>query len=221
LSLTNIPERLLDATLDTLSRALGANGCWVQFISPGSGKLTLSAYHGFSPHIHEKIAAMDLAHPLAQEVIGIGSSVTISDLTQNGHLGLSMFAEEGFVTLVAVPIFTYRVHGITGVVYRRKKRFTKDDTRLITTAASIIGLTLNKYLSLKHMDDESRSRETEKLPASTVFVEEKKVEPFSLPKLETITEDKQLETVHHNNGNGYKEHVHKMNNFRNSHRALY
>ncbi len=79
LSLTNIPERFLDTALDTLSRTLGTNCCWVQVITPGSDKLTLSFHLGFTPHIQDKMAAMDLSHPLAQKVIGIGTRVTIPD----------------------------------------------------------------------------------------------------------------------------------------------
>ncbi len=164
---------------------------------------------------------MDLNHPLAQEVIGIGSRVIIPDLSQNGHLGLSMFAEEGFVTLVAVPIFTYRVHGITGVVYRTRKRFTKDDFYLITAAASIIGLALNKSASLKQIDDGQRSQGINRLQSSTILAEKNEIKQPVLFESEIITSKEQPQAIHINKSEAYKEHLHKMRSFRNFHRALY
>lgn len=164
------------------------------------------------------MAAMDLNHPLAREVIGIGTSVTIADLNRNGHLGMSMFAESGFVALIAVPIITYRVHGILGVVYRTRKRFTKDDIYLVTAVASIIGLALNKFTSLKQTDD---GQGTKSLPSSTILAEENAIKQPMLSESEIITDKEQPQVIPTNNGEEYKEHLHKMTSFRNSHRALH
>jgi transcriptional regulator with GAF, ATPase, and Fis domain len=218
LSLTHVPERFLDSALDTLSRALGTNCCWVQVIAPGSNKLILSAHQGFTPYIQDKMAAMDLNHPLAQEVIGIGTSVTIPDLNQSGHLGMSMFAESGFVALIAVPIITYRVNGIMGVVYRTRKRFTKDDSYLITAVASIIGLALNEFTSPKQTDDEHR---TKKAPSSTIPAEKNQIKQPVSNKSENTTSKEQPQVIHPKDSDAYKEHLHKMISFRDAHRALH
>ncbi len=218
LSLTHVPERFLDSALDTLSRALGTNCCWVQVIAPGSNKLILSAHQGFTPYIQEKMAAMDLNHPLAKEIIGAGTSVTIPDLSQDGHLGMSMFAESGFVALIAVPIITYRVNGIMGVVYRTRKRFTKDDSDLITAVASIIGIAINEFTSPKPTDDEQR---TKKAPSPAMLAEKNEIKKPVLNKPENITGKEQPPVIHSDNGDEYKEHLHKMISFRNAHRALH
>ncbi len=220
LSLTNIPERFLDTALDTLSRALGTNCCWVQVITPGSDKLALSFHIGFTPHIQDKMAVMDLSHPLAQKVIGIGTSVTIPDLNQDGLLGLSMFAEAGFVTLIAVPIITYRVDGIMGIVYRTRKRFTKDDSHLITAAASIIGLALNKCTLFEPTDDGHKRQGTKNVQPSTILPEENEIKPPVLLESEIIVSKEQPPVIHVNENEEYKEHLYKMRTFRNSHRSL-
>jgi len=221
LSLTNIPERLLDAALDTLSRALGTNCGWVQVITPGSDKLVLSAHQGFTPHIQDKMAAMNLDHPLAKEVIGIGTSVTIPDLSQNGNIDMSMFIEAGFVALIAVPIITYRIQGIMGVVYRTRKRFTKDDTDLVTAVASIMGLALNKCASLKQTDDGQRRQGTKEVQSSTILVGNNEIKQTVLLESEIITSKEQPQVIYIDNSEAYKKHLYKMRSFRNSHRALY
>jgi transcriptional regulator with GAF, ATPase, and Fis domain len=221
LSLTNIPERFLDTALDTLSRTLGIDCCWVQVITPSSDKLALSVHIGFTPHIQDKMAAMDLSHPLAQKVIGIGTSVTIPDLNQDGHLGLSMFAEAGFVALIAVPIITYRVNGIMGLVYRTRKRFSKDDSYLITAVASIIGLALNKCTLFEPIDDGQRKQGNKKVQSSTILAGENEIKQPVLLESEIIASKEQPQVIHTNNGEEYKEHLHKMTSFRNSHRALH
>jgi transcriptional regulator with GAF, ATPase, and Fis domain len=216
LSLTNIPERIVDAALDTLSRALGTNCGWVQVITPGSNKLVLSAHQGFTPHIQDKMAAMDMNHPLVKDVIGIGTSVTIPDLNQDGNLGMSMFAEAGFITLIAVPIITYRVQGIMGVVYRTRKNFTKDDTDLVTAVASIMGLALNKSTSLKQIDTSRRgAKEAQSKPTPAGKQETK--QPV-LPESEITTDKEQPQTDYID---VYKKHQLKMRAFRNSHGILY
>jgi hypothetical protein len=220
LSLTNIPERFLDTALDTLSRTLGSNCCWVQVITPGSDKLALSFHIGFTPHIQDKMAVMDLSHPLAQKVIGIGTSVTIPDLNQDGHLGLSMFAEAGFVTLIAVPIITYRVNGIMGLVYRARKRFSKDDSYLITAVASIIGLALNKCTLFEPPDDGQRRQGINRAQPSTILAGENEIKQPVLLESEIITSKEQPQVIHINNGDGYQEHLQKMITFRNSHNVL-
>ena len=221
LSLTNIPERLLDAALDTLSRALGTNCGWVQVITPGSDKLVLSAHQGFTPHIQDKMAAMNLDHPFAKEVIGIGTSVTIPDLSQNGNIDMSMFIEAGFVALIAVPIITYRIQGIMGVVYRTRKRFTKDDTDLVTAVASIMGLALNKCASLKQTDDGQRRQGTKEVQSSTILVGNNEIKQTVLLESEIITSKEQPQVIYIDNSEAYKKHLYKMRSFRNSHRALY
>jgi hypothetical protein len=221
LSLTNIPERLVEDALDTLSRALGTNCGWVQVITPGSNKLVLSAHQGFTPHIQDKMAAMDLSHPLAKEVIGIGSSVTIPDLSQNGNLDMSMFTEAGFVALIAVPIMTYRVQGIMGIVYRTRKSFTKDDTDLVTAAASIMGLALSKCTSLKQIDDGQRRQGTKEVQSKPILAEKNEIKQPVLLESEIIASKEQPQVIYANNGEAYKKHLLKMRAFRNSHGALY
>ena len=143
LALNSEPGRLLDTVLDTLSRRLNADGSWVQLPAAG-GKLRLAASHGLTPELQAGLAAMSLEHPFGQEVIGTGNSVVIPDLARNGHYDLSLFTTAGFRSLLCVPIMTYRVHGIMGTGYRRRKRFNQDNTALLSAIAGLTGVALTR-----------------------------------------------------------------------------
>ncbi len=145
LSLTNIPKHLLDMALDTVSRVLDVDCCWVQLITPSSNELSLSACCGFTSDMKHKMATMNLDHPIGKEVVGIGNTIIIPDLSRDGHFDISLFEEVGFRSLIAVPIVTYRGHGIMGMAYRATKRFSKDDSDLLIAVAGLIGMGCYKH----------------------------------------------------------------------------
>jgi hypothetical protein len=131
-----------------------------------------------------------------------------------------MFAEAGFITLIAVPIITYRVQGIMGIVYRTRKSLTKDDTDLVTAVASIMGLALSKCTSLKQLDDRQRKPGTKVVPSKPIPAGKDEMKSPALPGSETITSKEQQQTDLTRDSEAYKKHLLRMRAFSNSHRAL-
>jgi hypothetical protein len=133
--------------LDTLGRVLKIDCCWIQTISDQQRKkLLLAAERGFSPGMCQEIGAMDLGHRFSQQIIGLGHKIIIPDLSNDGIFGLDSFRKKGYKWLVAVPLMTYRVHGILGTASRNRKLLRKDTPDLIMVAGGLIAASLNKAL---------------------------------------------------------------------------
>jgi signal transduction protein with GAF and PtsI domain len=144
LSLSNETQNLLNMTLDTLARVLGIECCWVQTIDARKRLLHLAAERGFSSEMRREITAVDMGHSFGKQIIGLGNSIVIPDLSVNGRYGLPSFRAAGYRWLVAAPLMTYRVHGVLGVASRHKKRLRKETADLVTVIAGLIGTALNK-----------------------------------------------------------------------------
>jgi transcriptional regulator with GAF, ATPase, and Fis domain len=144
LSLSNETQNLLNMTLDTLARVLGIDCCWVQTIDARKRLLHLAAERGFSSEMRREIAAVDMGHNFGKQIIGLGNSIVIPDLSANGRYGLPSFRAAGYRWLVAAPLMTYRVHGVLGVASRNKKTLRKETADLITLIGGLIGTALNK-----------------------------------------------------------------------------
>jgi hypothetical protein len=145
LSLTNEPLKLANTALDTLAQVLKVDCCWIQTISDRKNKeLRLAAARGFTDEIRREINTMDLDHDFSEQIIGLGHKVVIPDLHNDGLYGLSSFRQAGYRWLVAVPIMTYRVHGILGTASHNKKGLQKETADLIMVIAGLIGNSLSK-----------------------------------------------------------------------------
>lgn len=221
LSLTNIPNRLLDMALDAMSRKLDMDCCWVQMLTSNDHELSLSAYCGFTPYMRDKMARVNLNHPLGQEVVGLGNSIIIPDLSRDGHFDISLFEEAGFSSLMAVPIMTYRVQGIMGVGYRTKKQFTRDDSNFLTIIAGVIGMAVNKCILLEQANRLEKSQVSDSVPHSLSPADKSQVQEPELLEYGDITSGEQLgKRPVCESSEAYKGHLQKMTIFRNSHKPL-
>jgi hypothetical protein len=198
-----------------MSRTLKVDCCWVQVIDLGSHKLSLSAYHGFTPLILEKMTDMDLNHSFVEETSGIGSPSVIQDLKLDGRFGMSFFAKEGFRSLVAVPIFTYRIIGILGTAFRVKKRFDKDYIDLLVAIAGIVGVVHDKCAFLKDAYSNNEQASDKSLLLG-IHPHNFNLENAETSGLEDITKNKQRTKP--GSREHFKKHQYNMNQFRNSHR---
>ncbi|OGO19238.1 MAG: hypothetical protein A2144_02065 [Chloroflexi bacterium RBG_16_50_9] len=218
--MTHVPGRLLEASLDTLSRRLVVDCCWVQIIIPDDNKLSLSAHHGFTPYMRDRIATMELSHPFGQEIVGIGNTIIIPDLCRDGHFDIPLFKEAGFRSLMAVPIMTYRVNGILGLACRAKKRFTKEYSYLITAIAGVIGMALNKCVLLEQMDGTGKKRISDNTLLSLSTAAISKTNDIKRSASEVVMGKEQLsEGQGRENSGAYEKHLYRMRLFSDSHKA--
>ena len=144
LALSNEPGLLLNMTLDALVRALGTECCWVQTINGDKRSLQLAAERGFNAEMRREVSELDIARGFGRQVVGLANGLVIPDLSRDGRYGLSSFGAAGYRWLVAVPLMTYRVHGVLGVASRDKKRLRKETPDLALIIAGLIGTALNR-----------------------------------------------------------------------------
>jgi signal transduction protein with GAF and PtsI domain len=236
LSLSNEPDKLANMALDTLAQVLNIDCCWIQTISDRKHKkLFLAAERGFSPEMQQEIATMDLSHSFSEQIIGLGHQIIIPDLSHDGLYGIPSFKNTGYKWLVAVPLMTYRVHGILGTASRNRKLLKKDTADLIMTIAGLIATALSKANLTqpapapdKHAGEPAlQVKEELKTPAIKASREPLK----EIKKEHKAPEKKAEEPVHAKSVNipppnkptrrpdgAFHSHAHKMEIFRKSHK---
>ncbi len=146
LSLSNDPQQLLETALDTTTEILGVSCCWIQLGSLESHLLPLVACRGFTPAMQSEISLGTLEHDLVSRVAGLGHKIIIPDLNRDEEYDLSAFRAAGLESLAAVPVRTYRIHGIMGVATRSQQRFNRDFPELLMAVAGLVGMALNKAI---------------------------------------------------------------------------
>ena len=142
LALSNEPQQLVEAVLDKLLQVLNIDCCWVQLLSPESRDLKLVGCRGFTTDMIWEIGLSQPGHTLSDQAV-MGHKITLPDLSRDREYRLSSFVKAGLHSLAAVPIRTYRPHGVIGIASRTKKRFRQEDAELLMAIAGMIGAALN------------------------------------------------------------------------------
>jgi GAF domain-containing protein len=157
LTLSSNPNQLLGTTLDTITGIYKADCCWVQLADTGGDKLPLVASLGFTEYMKREMNLLDRNHRFSHEIIGMGHNVVIHHLNRNGKYDIPIFSKSGFRSLLAVPIMTYRIHGILGMAFRSKMKFSDDFTRLFDVIAKLLGMSLHKSTLNEHVWEKTKS----------------------------------------------------------------
>jgi signal transduction protein with GAF and PtsI domain len=142
LALSNEPTLLIEMVLDELMGTLNIDCCWAQFVRSEDHGLQLAAHRGFSPEMTSDMEFMGPGYTLGNHA-AMGIKVIIADLSRDGEYGLSSFEKAGFRSLVAVPMRTYRTHGVMGIASRSKKRFNIEVAELLVVIAGLVGASVN------------------------------------------------------------------------------
>jgi len=215
LSLTNEPDNLANMALDTLSQLLNLDCVWIQLIADKKKKiLSLAAERGFNPEIKREIAAMDMSHAISQQILGLGHVITIPDLNNDGLYGIPSFKNTGFKWLVAVPLMTYRAHGILGAASRNKKLLGKDTPNLLMTIAGLIAGALMKAQL-------SQGKAEPDIPAIMPILEPSNKTVPEITREETIDvvkPERPVTMTPRRNDGAFHSHTKKMEGFRRAHR---
>jgi transcriptional regulator with GAF, ATPase, and Fis domain len=106
---------------------------------------------GFTPEMKRDLGRLDKKHRFSHEIIGLGHRIIIPSLNRDGKYDIPLFRKPGFRSLIAVPIMTYRIHGILGAAYREKTKFSQDFTELLAVIANLIGMSLHKSMLHRQM----------------------------------------------------------------------
>jgi signal transduction protein with GAF and PtsI domain len=219
--------------LDTLTRTLDIECCWIQTISDRKRKeLRLAAERGFNPEMRRDITAMDMGHGFSQQVIGLGHKIIIPDLSNDGRYGLPSFRKTGYRWLVAVPLMTYRAYGILGAASRNRKRLQKDTADLIMTIAGMIATALiktdlagaprgtQKAIASAAAEVKEEPKPAEKKPAASI-IPKAKAEPKAGDKKPEIPVNTRPESpppvAPPRRESAFRSHARRMESFRKSH----
>ncbi|MDD5126892.1 MAG: GAF domain-containing protein [Dehalococcoidales bacterium] len=160
LSLSNDPQQLTQTALDTIKEVLNIECCWIQLGNTENARLPIIGFRGFTPRMEEEIKLGGLEHDLIKLVAGLGHKIIIPDLSRDEAYELSAFREVGLSSLAAVPIRTYRIHGVLGVASRVKLRLNQEFAELLTAIAGVIGMALNKAIPAWQNDTTLRKQTT-------------------------------------------------------------
>jgi len=202
--------------LDSLSEFLEVHCCWIQLANPLNYDLRLVSFRGFTDEIQREMALMNMNHCFGREIVGLGHKVIIPNLSRDGSYGMSMFERAGFCSLIAVPIMTYKLHGIMGAAYRDKKRLSNDFSQLLAVIANLLGMALNKCI-LKEQTIESEDR----LQSSNIF-HTKVSKKETTQKKDTIANeiaDINCTPQDEDTINTFQKHSDKMSAFRKLHKT--
>jgi transcriptional regulator with GAF, ATPase, and Fis domain len=158
LSVSDKQEFIVETALDSLMETLDIHCSWIQLSGQSGTNPYLASQRNFTEDILHDMTHMDKAHPLFLEVLGMGNRIVIPDLSLDGAYGMSAFEKAGFCSLVAVPITTYKVLGILGAADKKKRRFGNDIAQLLSTIASLVGVSLTKTgIAQKSLPEKNRS----------------------------------------------------------------
>jgi signal transduction protein with GAF and PtsI domain len=203
-------------TLDTLAQVLEVECCWVQTINARKRSLHLAVERGFNSEMRREMSAMDMGRHFSQQVVGLGNGIVIPDLSRDGRYGLPSFQAAGYKWLVAVPLMTYRVHGVLGIASRYKKRLHKETADLVMVIAGLIGTALNiAGLAQKSQIPEKRepSPDKENPPDAVAPLEEV---PALIDK-STAPQAAADKNAAKPPDSPFHKHTHKMKSFRSLH----
>jgi len=228
LSLTNEPQTLLNTALDTLSDAMGVECCWIQTLHSRKHTLSFVANRGFTPEMQSEIKTMNPDNSFNEQIIGMGQKIVIPDLSNDGMYGLSSFRDAGYKWLIAVPLMTYRVHGLLGMASRKKKQLQRETPDLALVIAGLIGSALNRsYLFQKTVMQKKSVPVTPEITRTDVDnpvgkpVRETNNQPDDKPVLEIPkepeTESTATKNVDRPAEDAFHQHSRKMERFRRSH----
>ena len=194
--------------------------CWVQLVRLGSGKLPLSACRGFTQEMQREMASIDMEHRFSHEIVGLGHQVIINNLSRDGNYNIPVFERAGFCSLVAVPIMTYRVHGILGMAYRDRKKLGRDYTELIAVIANLIGMSLNKTM----LNKQPRELPKQPYPSNRINLTsgaKRHDAPSTAAEPENImdTRERQQSEKKKKRSEDFQEHARRMKTFNDYHKS--
>jgi signal transduction protein with GAF and PtsI domain len=207
LALSRQPRQLIEMVLDKLVQVFDLDCCWAQLIRLEDRRLHLVASRGFTPEMVRELDAEE-EHTLSGQAV-MGLRVVIADLSRDGNYGLSSFAEAQLRSLVAVPMRTYRTHGVLGIASRSERRFDEEFAELLTVIAGFIGAAINTAQLTQIVLTDNDRRESRAEPDADNGAQDS-------PVTETVSEPPPAII----NTENFERHAQRMSTFYSSHKRI-
>ncbi|MFC1918278.1 GAF domain-containing protein [Chloroflexota bacterium] len=214
ISLTEKPNLIVEAALDSLSENLKTDCSWIQLTDPLSNKLNLVSSRNFTHEIHNVMAHIDKDHYCVKEIVGLGNRIVIPNLSMDGRYGLVVFEEAGFHSLIAVPIMTYKVFGIMGIAYRSSKKVSNEFTQLIAVIANLVGMALNKEMIAEYSTQQQGNAQNNSSIGTGINIKE-----VSEERIVSTGEKEAINSIRlpEKEQTAFRKHSKKMDTFRKLH----
>ena len=213
LALSRQPQQLIEMVLDKLVQIFDVDCCWVQLILPEDRSLQLVASRGFTPEMVRELDAEEQEHTISSQAV-MGLRIIIANLNRDGNYGLSSFAQAQLRSLVAVPMRTYRTHGVLGIASRAERRFDDEFAELLMVIAGFIGAAINtaQLTEIMAADNDRQQIEGDKSRAELKADTSTQGYP--------VTEEVSGQPPIISNKENFKHHAQRMDTFYTSHRRL-
>jgi len=163
-----------------------------------------------------EMSLLDRDHRFSYEIVGLGHKIIIPSLNRDGKYNIPIFKNSGFRSLLAVPIMTYRIHGILGMAFHSKMKFSEDLTQLFDVIANLIGMSLHKS-TLNERQIQTRPvkpANSDEVKAGDEKTEETNVKDSSAQDIQTISETTGRVKNHDSE---FHDHARSMRRFNESH----
>ena len=164
-----------------------------------------------------EMSLMDRDHRFSHEIVGLGHKIIIPSLNRDGKYNIPIFKKSGLRSLLAVPIMTYRIHGILGMAFRDKMKFSEDLTQLFDVIANLIGMSLHKSTLNGQLMQKRPVKPTfsDEVKAGDEKTEETNVKDSSAQDIQTVSEPTGGVKNHESE---FHDHTRSMIRFNKSHK---
>ena len=130
-------QKTLDDTLDTTLQVTGMEGGGVYLLDKTAGLLTIAAHSGFGPEYVSQIDRLQANESFSGYVVQSGEPLVVRDISADERLTRMAVRDEGFHSMVCVPLRSKgEVLGTLFAVTREYRDFTEQDVQLLTSISS-------------------------------------------------------------------------------------
>jgi signal transduction histidine kinase len=136
-------QKILDDALDVTLRITGTEGGGIYLVDEKIQRLSLVSHRGFSADAVSEIGQPPLDEGFPANVVQSGQPLVVEDVSTDSHLGQMFSWQEGFHSLVCVPLTSRgSVVGTLFATSQDRRVFADQDVHLLTSISQQIGVAL-------------------------------------------------------------------------------
>ena len=139
LDLDEVLDDALEKTLNAIEVEAGGIYLW----NEGTGNLTIAAHRGFSTQYVTKIEQVHAGQDFPGCVVRSGQPLVTEDISTDPRLADLAASEEGFRSMVCVPLISKgKILGTLLAMTQKLRAFTEQDVQLLSSIGRQIGVTV-------------------------------------------------------------------------------
>jgi signal transduction histidine kinase len=136
-------QKILDDALDVTLQLTGTQGGGVYLLDEKGQEMILATHRGFGAEAVSEIDRLRVGEGFSGQVVQSGQPLVVEDISANNRLSQMVAPEEGFHSMVCVPLSARgSVAGTLFAASRNRRVFTEKDVQLLTSISQQIGVAL-------------------------------------------------------------------------------